>query len=241
MPLARTILTESGATCTILRDAVACTSESTIGRFMSGQMTGQPAWSIPRDETVDFDAVFQAIAAPTRRGILDILSDGEHATAKDIGEQLNDVSRQALSHHLRVLRDAELIQMERDGQSWRYSLNADPLASIYRIWLGRYVPDDAAPAIVGEADDRARSTQQGDQPPLRVVNVPTEHESGDSEHEHVPLNVDDRLARLSERIQQGVTAPTAVTGRHPGTGERRSPTELNRALGRIAAEISARP
>ncbi len=227
---------------------------------MNGQMTGQPSWSIPREQSPDFDAVFQAIAAPTRRSILDILRDGAHVTAKDIGDQLNEVSRQALSHHLRVLRDAELIEMERDGQSWRYSLNTDPLASIYRIWLGRYVPADAEQdtkqdtkqdteqdteqraKLAGATDGgHIRTERSSDEPPLRVLSESTDHEPEVRGYEHETMNVDDRLARLSERIQRVAAAPKAIPGRHSGHGERRSPTELNRALGRIAAEISAKP
>lgn len=78
---------------------------------------------------------FHAVADPIRRGILDLLRDGER-TAGDLARQF-PVSRPAVSRHVRVLRDAGLVRLRRDRQTLHYSLNPAPLAEIDR-WLNGY-------------------------------------------------------------------------------------------------------
>lgn len=60
------------------------------------------------------DAVFGALANPTRRAILDRLRDGE-ATVNELLEPF-DISQPALSRHLRVLEEAGMITRGRDAQ-----------------------------------------------------------------------------------------------------------------------------
>lgn len=83
----------------------------------------------------DLDAVFQALSDPTRRGILRILEEGERATGK-IAEEF-PVSRPAVSKHLRVLYDAELVTRRKEGRNRLYALRPEPLAEAY-AWLDRY-------------------------------------------------------------------------------------------------------
>ena len=64
----------------------------------------------------------QALADPTRRAILHLLNDGDLA-AGEIAAQFA-ISGPSISHHLRVLREAELIVQRRQGQQLRYRLNA---------------------------------------------------------------------------------------------------------------------
>jgi DNA-binding transcriptional ArsR family regulator len=67
---------------------------------------------------------FEALAAPSRRRILELLADGEH-TAGELGERLAaeaGLSQPATSRHLRVLREAELVRSRVDGASRVYSL-----------------------------------------------------------------------------------------------------------------------
>jgi DNA-binding transcriptional ArsR family regulator len=81
------------------------------------------------------DAVFKAIADPTRRRILDHLALHEDSVlelAKDF-----DISLPAVSQHLKVLRRAELVQGERQGRQIVYRLNATPLLGVSR-WIGSY-------------------------------------------------------------------------------------------------------
>ncbi len=63
-----------------------------------------------------------ALADPTRRQILQLLNAGD-LNASEIGAHFA-ISAPSISHHLKVLRNAELVQSERRGQTIVYSLNA---------------------------------------------------------------------------------------------------------------------
>lgn len=80
---------------------------------------------------------YKAIADPTRRRILKFLRGGER-TAGELAENAG-VGRTALSHHLMVLKLADLVRVERRGQFQVYSLNTtvfqDLLTEIVG-WLG---------------------------------------------------------------------------------------------------------
>jgi DNA-binding transcriptional ArsR family regulator len=78
---------------------------------------------------------FAAIADPTRRRILDLLSRGE-LEAGLISAEFS-VSRPAISRHLRVLREADLVDVRIDAQRRVYRLRAEPFAQI-DDWLSRY-------------------------------------------------------------------------------------------------------
>ena len=67
------------------------------------------------------DAVFKALADPTRREILRLLSHGEKM-AGELADQF-DMSKPSMSHHFAVLRSAELIVSRREGQQIWYRLN----------------------------------------------------------------------------------------------------------------------
>src|SRR5947207_5870577 len=80
---------------------------------------------------------YKAIADPTRRRILKYLRGGER-TAGELAEHAG-IGRTALSHHLMVLKLADLVRVERRGQFQVYSLNTtvfqDLLTEIIG-WLG---------------------------------------------------------------------------------------------------------
>jgi len=67
------------------------------------------------------DALFKALSDPTRREILRMLRQGD-LTAGEIAEHFN-ISKPSLSHHLNVLKQADLVMDERKGQYISYSLN----------------------------------------------------------------------------------------------------------------------
>ena len=79
--------------------------------------------------------VFQAVADPTRRAILDRLRDGAQAVNQIAGRF--EVSRPAISKHLRVLLDAGLVTEAREGRNRIYQLNPGPLREVDR-WLEQY-------------------------------------------------------------------------------------------------------
>src|SRR5208283_1152954 len=67
------------------------------------------------------NAIFKALADPTRRQILRLLGDHE-MTAGDLAERF-DMTKPSMSHHFSVLKDADLITSRRDGQQIWYALN----------------------------------------------------------------------------------------------------------------------
>ena len=81
------------------------------------------------------DALFRAIADPTRRQILSLLRGGRF-TVGQIASNFG-TSRPAISKHLRVLRFAGLIVTHRDGAARICYLNAKPLRAIDE-WLQDY-------------------------------------------------------------------------------------------------------
>ncbi len=69
----------------------------------------------------DLSELFKSFSDPTRREILDLLKQKDQ-TPSEILEKI-EVSQPTLSHHLDILKRANLITGERDGQFIRYSLN----------------------------------------------------------------------------------------------------------------------
>jgi DNA-binding transcriptional ArsR family regulator len=67
------------------------------------------------------NTVFKALNDPTRREILELLKEKE-LTAGEIAEQFN-MSWPSISHHLDLLKQAKLVDAEKDGQYIYYSLN----------------------------------------------------------------------------------------------------------------------
>jgi ArsR family transcriptional regulator, arsenate/arsenite/antimonite-responsive transcriptional repressor len=79
------------------------------------------------------NAVFKALADPTRREILRLLSRGE-LTAGELASSF-DMTKPSMSHHFTVLKEADLIYSRRDGQQIYYSLNTTVLEDVLtRLW-----------------------------------------------------------------------------------------------------------
>ena len=81
------------------------------------------------------DAVLQALSDGSRRIVLDTLKDGP-ATVGDLAALL-PIARPGVSRHLRVLREAGLVDERREAQFRVYSLRPEPLAQVDE-WLGHY-------------------------------------------------------------------------------------------------------
>ncbi|MBW7477130.1 metalloregulator ArsR/SmtB family transcription factor [Paenibacillus oenotherae] len=79
--------------------------------------------------------VFQAIADPTRRSLLQLLVDQE-IPVKDIAGHY-PMSRTAVSKHLRILSEAGLVVERKVGRETRYRLDPEPLLELKR-WLAYY-------------------------------------------------------------------------------------------------------
>ena len=80
-------------------------------------------------------AIFRAIADPTRREILHLLREGPHAVGEIAGNFRT--SRPAISKHLRLLKSAGLVVARRHGTTNICELNARPLSAVNE-WLGDY-------------------------------------------------------------------------------------------------------
>ena len=83
---------------------------------------------------------FEALADPTRRGILELLRDSGVRTAGDIADAFPEISRPAVSRHLRVLRESGIVVAEQAGREWRYTIDGAVLARTYRDWFERFAP-----------------------------------------------------------------------------------------------------
>jgi DNA-binding transcriptional ArsR family regulator len=81
------------------------------------------------------DAVLQALADGSRRTVLAILRDHE-ATAGELAEAL-PIARPGVSRHLRVLREAGLVEVRQDAQRRIYRLRPEALAEVDE-WLAGY-------------------------------------------------------------------------------------------------------
>lgn len=79
--------------------------------------------------------VFHAIAHPTRRTILRLLRTGDRP-ARELAEPFG-VSFPAISQHLRILKEADLVAERRDGRQRIYRLRSAPLKDVYR-WAAEF-------------------------------------------------------------------------------------------------------
>lgn len=78
---------------------------------------------------------FEVLAEPRRREILDLLRGGERPVG-DLVDQLG-LSQPAVSKHLKVLRDAGLVDVRQDAQRRWYRLRLEPLTEL-DAWLAPY-------------------------------------------------------------------------------------------------------
>jgi DNA-binding transcriptional ArsR family regulator len=79
--------------------------------------------------------IFQAIADPTRRAIIALIAI-QASTPNAIAENFN-TTRQAVSKHLRILTECELVKQEYQGREIYYSLEIDKLKEVDQ-WLKQY-------------------------------------------------------------------------------------------------------
>jgi DNA-binding transcriptional ArsR family regulator len=80
-------------------------------------------------------STFEVLAEPTRRRILDLLREEERPVGELVGRL--EISQPGVSKHLRVLRDAGLVEVRQDAQRRLYRVRAEPLAEIEQ-WLAPY-------------------------------------------------------------------------------------------------------
>jgi len=102
--------------------------------------------------------VFRALADPTRRRILDELTERSRQTLFEICSRLATKhrlgsSRQAISQHLAVLEDAGLVETRREGRYKFHYIDTGPLEGIAARWLA---PGRAEASDEDQPDQRSR-------------------------------------------------------------------------------------
>ncbi|MEV5648671.1 metalloregulator ArsR/SmtB family transcription factor [Nocardia sp. NPDC052254] len=135
------------------------------------------------------DEVFKALADPSRRSLLDSLNSENGQTLRQLCGGL-EMSRQAVSKHLAVLEQANLVVARRHGREKRHYLNAEPINAIADRWINRY--------------DRARVHALAD--------LKTALESATMSEEFVYTTL---IRTTPEKLWQALTEP-AFTGRYWG-------------------------
>src|SRR5215813_7462702 len=83
------------------------------------------------------DAVFKALADASRRELLDRLRADNGQTLNELCARL-DMTRQAVSKHLAILEDANLVATVRRGRQKLHYLNPVPIHEIAERWIGKY-------------------------------------------------------------------------------------------------------
>jgi DNA-binding transcriptional ArsR family regulator len=97
---------------------------------------------------------FSAMADSTRRSILQILSKDLELPVSSLAEHFPDVTRAAISSHLRVLRDADMVVEQRRGQFRYYSLGSNRADDVLQFLRDVYQEDINILASDTEPDRR---------------------------------------------------------------------------------------
>ncbi|MEO7039207.1 MAG: metalloregulator ArsR/SmtB family transcription factor [Candidatus Elarobacter sp.] len=83
------------------------------------------------------DKVFKALADASRRALLDALHRDNGQTLAELCEGL-DMTRQAVSKHLALLEEADLVATIRRGRAKLHYLNPVPIHEIAERWIGKF-------------------------------------------------------------------------------------------------------
>ena len=109
---------------------------------------------------LDSDKVFKALADPTRRRLLDQLYQENGQTVTALCGHM-DMTRQAVTQHLQLLEDANLVAVVWQGREKLHYLNPVPLHEIYVRWIGKFergrlgVLRDLKKKLEGDDDEKA--------------------------------------------------------------------------------------
>jgi len=81
------------------------------------------------DEIQELTEIFKALSDPTRLGLIKLLSDHQGELCVNVLAHKLGVTQSAVSQHLRVLRQTNLVTANRKGASVHYSINIDKLSA----------------------------------------------------------------------------------------------------------------
>ena len=88
-------------------------------------------------EREPMDAVFESLAHPVRRKILDVIKEHPGCSVNEVCDFF-ELSRIAIMKHLKVLERAELILSKKEGRTRELHFNAVPIQLIYERWTTEY-------------------------------------------------------------------------------------------------------
>jgi DNA-binding transcriptional ArsR family regulator len=109
---------------------------------------------------LDIDKVFKALADPTRRRLLDQLHRDNGQTLTALCEHM-DMTRQAVTQHLQLLEDANLVAIVWQGREKLHYLNPVPLHEMYERWIAKFERSrlgalhNLKKKLEGDEDDKA--------------------------------------------------------------------------------------
>ena len=86
---------------------------------------------------LDPDALFKALADPSRRKLLDLLHAHDGRTLNELCEHL-EMSRQGVTQHLAQLEAANLVVTQKQGREKLHFLNPVPLQELYERWIAKF-------------------------------------------------------------------------------------------------------
>jgi DNA-binding transcriptional ArsR family regulator len=86
---------------------------------------------------MSMDAVFRALADRSRRRLLDRLHARNGQTLGELCEGL-DMSRQAVTKHLAILEEANLVASQKEGRMRLHFINPVPINDIAQRWIGKF-------------------------------------------------------------------------------------------------------
>jgi DNA-binding transcriptional ArsR family regulator len=86
---------------------------------------------------MSMDAVFKALADPTRRRLLDRLHARNGQTLSELCEHA-DMTRQAVTKHLAILEAANLVLTQKSGRERLHYLNPVPIGEIAERWIDKF-------------------------------------------------------------------------------------------------------
>jgi len=112
------------------------------------------------------DAVFKALADPTRRHLLDALYRQDGQTLSSLERQVS-MTRFGVMKHLRVLEEAGLVVTQRRGREKLHFLNPVPIRLVHDRWVSKY----AEPWAAGLTDLKRRLEEEGEEDMEKVFEI----------------------------------------------------------------------
>lgn len=103
---------------------------------------------------------FEALSDPTRRRILHLLAENDETSAGALADAIQEVGRTAISSHLRVLRNADLVVERREGRYRYYALHPDGPVLDALGFLQSILAQGASPAAPSSDDEVADAVEQ---------------------------------------------------------------------------------